>query len=132
MSGLTLATIAIAVILSAVVSLVGTSARRRAVAEGRARAADLCELTGLLEPRALQDVFGPPTLNGVYHVSLESVQRARRPLGRVMSWDAGDGISVGVALLSFIWSGPVMSVFVATAAIYQIAGWLVASRLPRV
>ena len=40
--------IAIAVILSAIVSLIGTGARKQAVLEGRARAAVLCELTGIL------------------------------------------------------------------------------------
>ena len=82
--------IAIAIIISACVSLIGTSARKRAVQEGRARAAEICELTGIFDPRVLQDVFGPPTMNGVYQVSMEQIKKARMPLGRLISDDRFD------------------------------------------
>ena len=92
---------AIAVALSAIVSLIGTGARKQAVTEGRARAADLCELTGIMEPRALQDVFGPPTMNGLYQTTLKRVSEVRQPMGLLMSEDRLDLACIAIALLSF-------------------------------
>lgn len=123
---------AIAVILSAIVSLVGTAARRRAVEEGRARAGDLCELTGILEPKALQDVFGPPTLNGLWPaVTPERVKAAMRPMGHLLSDDRVDLACMAVALLALPLHHWVADTLLAFSLGLQLAGWVVAARLPR-
>ena len=122
--------IAIAVILSAVVSLIGTGARRQAVEDGRARAADLCELTGILEPRVLQDVFGPPTMNGIYQTDMKRVRAARQPLGLLISEDRLDLLCILIAGLSFFFHWRLLDLFLMTAAAYQTAGWFISTKLP--
>ena len=131
MPPLTTLLVGIAVILSALVSVLGSSARRRAVTEGRARAADLCELTGVHEPRALQDIFGPPTMDGVYPVTMEQVRRARRPLARLLSDDTVDYACMGAAALAIVWSTPVTTLFLVIAASIQTVGWFLAGQLPK-
>lgn len=122
---------AIAVALSAIVSLIGTGARKQAVTEGRARAADLCELTGIMEPRALQDVFGPPTMNGLYQTTLKRVSEVRQPMGLLMSEDRLDLACIAIALLSFFISHPLTGLLLLIAAGFQIGGWVASTRLPK-
>ncbi len=124
--------VSIAVILSAIVSVIGTGSRKQAVRDGRARSSDLCELTGILNPKALQDVFGPPTLNGLYNkVTLDEVYAARVPLGRLISEDRVDYLCIGIAALALFWSPGAVEVFLVAAAAYQSAGWFVSGGLPR-
>lgn len=123
--------IAIAIILSAFVSIVGTGARRQAVVEGRARAQDLCELSGIFDPRTLQDVFGPPTLNGVYQTSLERVKQVRQPLSYVISEDRLDFACIAIALASFFIRQPLLDLVLMVAAAYQTAGWFLSVGLPK-
>ena len=123
--------IAIAVILSAIVSLIGTGARKQAVIEGRATAADLCELTGVFEPRVLQDLFGPPTMNGIYLVSLAQVRKARQPLGLLISEDRFDLACIGIALITFVLNYDLLDLFLMIAAAYQTAGWFISVKLPQ-
>lgn len=122
--------IAIAVILSAIVSIIGTGARRQAVEDGRARAADLCELTGIFEPRALQDIFGPPTMNGIYQTDLKRVRDVRQPLSYLISEDKLDMACIAIAALSFFVRQPLLDLFLMVAAAYQTAGWFVSIGLP--
>lgn len=122
--------IAFAIILSAIVSVIGTSARKRAVDEGRARASDLCELTGIFDPRVLQDVFGPPTLNGVYLVNMKQVNKARMPLGHLLSDDRLDLACILIAIVSFLTNHFVSDIFLVAAAAFQTAGWFISSGLP--
>jgi len=122
---------AIAVILSAIVSLVGTSARERTVRLGQARIADLCELTGILEPKALQDVFGPPTTNGVWPtVTMSRIRTARRPLGHLLSDNRVDYACMAVAAASIFIDHPLMDLALGAAVLVQVSGWLAAVRLP--
>ena len=68
LDGFTVTAIALAVLLSALVSLIGSAARRQAVVMAEAGARDLCELTGILNPKELQDIFGPPNLNRIWQI----------------------------------------------------------------
>lgn len=131
MIGPALSFIAIAIIISAIVSLIGTSSRRRAVEEGRASIAELCELTGILHPGALQDVLGPPTLDGQYHhISMADVKRARTKLALLISEDRLDLACIGVAVLAFFWHPPLLELILMMAAAYQTAGWFLSVKLP--
>lgn len=123
--------IAIAIIVSAIVSLIGTGARRQAVQERRARAGDLCELTGILEPRALQDVFGPPTLNGIYQVTMAQVKAARQPLGLLISEDKLDLLCIAIAIIAWFVRYDLLDLLLMIAAAYQTAGWFVSTKLPK-
>lgn len=130
--GLTATVAALVVILSAIVSLVGSSARWRAVAHGHARAQDLCELTGITDPRELQDTFGPPEMDRVWRsVTTADVRAARRPLGHLMSNDMVDWACVAIAVLSFLWRHPVVELALMAAFLVQVVSWVLATRLPR-
>lgn len=134
--GLMLAAMAIAVVLLAIVSLVGTSTRRRNVIEGEARTVDLAELTGILDPKLLQDTFGPPDMGRVWRsVSLQEVSRARRPIGWLLSSDlvdyAGIIISIAALIVPFYAVKEFLSVGVVLALIGQVSGWVLSTRLPK-
>ena len=130
--GLVAVTAAVAVILFAIISLAGTASRRQAVAAGAARTADLCELTGILDPRRLQDVFGPPDMDRVWRrVTLVQVDEARAPLGHVISSDWVDYGCIGAAILSFLSGHPLVQLALLLALAIQIAGVVIVSRLPR-
>jgi hypothetical protein len=89
--GFTLVAIALAVFLSALVSLIGTSGRKRNIALGEAQVGDLAEMTGIRDPKRLQEVFGPPDMGRVWRsVTLLDVRRARTPEGWLMSSDLVD------------------------------------------
>lgn len=122
--------IAMAVILSAIVSIIGTGARRQAVEEHRARAADLCELTGILDPRVLQDVFGPPTMNGIYFTDLARVKQVRTKLSFLISDDRLDMACMAIATLVFFLKYPLLDLLLIMAATYQLVGWFISFRLP--
>ncbi|MFN7180112.1 hypothetical protein [Hyphomonas sp.] len=131
-SGFTEAAMAIAVILSAIVSLIGTSARKRTIALGEARLADLAEMTGILDPRQLLQVFGPPDTGRSWpSVNLLDVRRARTPLGWLMSSDLVDYACILGALAGLWlshWTAP-LALLVATGI--QLAGWIASARVPK-
>ena len=124
---------AIGVILSVLVALVLRSARRLAVEEQRASSQDLCELTGIDEPGELQDAFGPPELQTRLwrSVTLEDVERERRPIAFLIANDWLDYICAGVAIASFFWRGPLVYLFLWGAVAIQVSGWIISARLPR-
>ncbi len=129
---LTATAAALAVILSALVSLIGASARRRNVEMKVASVQDLCELTGITDPRALQDVFGPPDMGRVWRtVTLPEVMAARRPLGRLISDPLVDWSCISIALLSFFSSHFLVEGGLLVAVIAQAGGWIAATRLPK-
>ena len=122
----------LAVILSALVSLIGTSARRRTISIGEARAEDLAEMTGILDPKHLLAEFGPPDMGRVWRsVTLHDVRRARQPQGWLMSSDLVDYGCVAIAVLSLLVSHPLVYGALLFALCVQIGGWVVASRLPK-
>lgn len=127
--GFTTAATAIAVILSAIVRGLRTGAAWAAVEEGVAGAEHLRDLTGILEPRALQDIFGPPRMDGVYPVTRAQVLKARRPTGMLMGdrWLDRASLLIALAALLPIWplwtTRPWLETLVACAGVYQALGW---------
>lgn len=129
---LTSTAIALAVILSAIVSLIGASTRRRNVALKAAGIQDLCELTGITDPKLLQDVFGPPDMGRVWrHVGMADIRKARRPLGLLISDPRVDWACIAAAGLSFLSDHFLIELALVTAFLSQAAGWIAAARLPR-
>jgi hypothetical protein len=129
---LTRVAVILAVALSVLVRMTSRSARRLALEEGRARLADLCELTGILEPRSLQDIFGPPTLEGVWtSLSLARVRAARRPIGRLIADDNVDVACLAVAGLAGFSSHWIVDIALALALAVQVTGWSVMARTPK-
>ena len=131
-SGLTITAFALAVTLSAIVSMVGAAARRLAVEEQRATARDLCELTGITDPTTLQDVFGPPDMGRVWRrVTSADIDRVRRPLGHIISGNWVNTLSVAIAGLAVIYPRPLTILALLLATGLQLAGWTIAARLPK-
>lgn len=132
LEGISLFGVAIATMLMAVASLLGTMTIKQLVDLGHVDARVLCNLTGIIEPRELQDVFGPPTMNRVWHgLTLVDIERERRPAGFLVSDDRVDWLSIAVAFLALFWRHPVADLLLIVAAVSQIAGWVLASRLPK-
>ena len=132
LDGLTLFATAIAVILSAIASLLGTMTLKQVVELGQVNARVLCNLTGITDPHDLQDVFGPPTMNRVWHgLSLAQIEAERRPAGYLISDDRVDWLSIGVAALALFWRNPLADLLLIVAAITQVSGWVIASKLPK-
>lgn len=132
LDGLTVTAMALAVILSAFVSLVGSSARRQAVVMAEAGARDLCELTGILNPMELQDVFGPPNLNRIWqNLTLERVMAQRRPVGYIISGQGVDWACMAAAFLAFFSSFALVEIALVIALVVQVTGWVYASKLPK-
>ncbi|MEM1105938.1 MAG: hypothetical protein AAGH87_06070 [Pseudomonadota bacterium] len=130
--GLAATAAALVVILSAIISLVGASTRWRAVRLGAAGPADLCELTGITDPRELQDTFGPPDMGRVWRaVTPADIKAARRPLGHLLSNAGVDWACIAVAAASFFLSGPLMTLALVTALAAQVTSWVITARLPR-
>jgi len=130
--GLAATAMALAIILSAIVSSVAASARKQAIIMAEAKVQDLCELTGIMDPRELQDVFGPPNLARVWqNLTLAQVLAQRRPAGYVISSQAVDGGCALVAIFSFFVGHPLVSLALVIAFCLQIAGWVLVYRLPK-
>ncbi|KJS24406.1 MAG: hypothetical protein VR75_15480 [Hyphomonadaceae bacterium BRH_c29] len=130
--GFTLVAIALAVGLSALVSLIGTSGRKRNIALGEAQIGDLAEMTGIRDPKRLQEVFGPPDMGRVWRsVTLLEVRRARTPEGWLMSSDVVDYACMAAAVIAMFVSHKFVPALLLLALGIQIAGWVVSTRLPR-
>lgn len=130
--GFTMVAIALAVVLSSLVSLIGTSSRKRNIALGEAQVGDLAEMTGIRDPKRLQEVFGPPDMGRVWRtVTLLDVRRARTPEGWLMSSDLVDYACIAAAVLALLVPFRLMPGFLLVALGIQVAGWIVSTRLPR-
>ncbi len=131
-SGFTEFAVALTVMLSALVSLIGTSGRKRNIAIGEARLQDLAEMTGLLDPKQILAVFGPPDMGRVWRgVTLFDVRRARGPLGWLMSSDIVDYLCMAATVTALVFDHRLMPLLLGAALCIQVAGWVVASRVPR-
>ena len=132
--GFAIAAAAFAVILSAIVRLVRMDAAWKAVEEGYAGVEHVRDLTGIYDPRALQDVFGPPTMEGIYHIGRGEIMAARRITGWLMGDLRADTASIAIAGLALLWRpyGNVQMVLETAlflAVTYQVGGWIAASGL---
>ena len=128
MDSFTIAAIAIAIILSAIVRIIRTDAAWKAVEENYAGADHLRDLTGIVQRSALQDVFGPPTVEGIFHVPRSRVEQERRLTGHLMGNLQLDGISIAVGLVALVWRpygsiGDLLNMFLFFVLAYQLAGW---------
>jgi hypothetical protein len=132
LDGLALFSVAIATVLMAIASMLGTMTLKQVVELGQVDARTLCGLTGITDPKELQDVFGPPHMNRTWHgLTLPYIEAQRRPAGYLISDNRVNWICIGVAVLALFWRHPVADILLIVAAMSQVAGWVLASRLPR-
>lgn len=123
---------ALGVVLSALVSLIGTSARKRTIAMGEARLSDLAEMTGILQPKRVMAVFGPPDMGRTWPgVTLVDVRRARTPIGWLMSSDLVDYCCILAAAAALAMDYKIVPLALITALAIQVAGWVVSARVPK-
>lgn len=126
------AAVAVGILLSAIVSLIGISMKHRTIALGHAKTQDLCELTGITDPRLLQDIFGPPDMGMVWkYVSMEDIYSARRPIGHLMSNPIVDYCCIAVAILGILTDHGLIDLGLLIALVIQVTSWVIAFRLPK-
>jgi len=129
---------ACAILFSVVIRSIRSGSSWDAVAEGRATADVLRDLTGIIEFERLQEAFGPPRLeDGVFPVTRREVLRQRTGLGYLFGDRWLDGGSALIAILALL---PIWSIWdshtwfdtlLIFASAYQVAGWVSAFRLVR-
>ncbi|MEM8615470.1 MAG: hypothetical protein AAGF20_00900 [Pseudomonadota bacterium] len=131
-SGLPLIAIALATLLSALIRTIQTTQLHQRVRYGLTSWRELSELSGIADPRDLQDVFGPPSLDRVWQtVKLPDIQARRRLAGYLMSDLRLHGACALCAVMALPVSHWSTQLLVCVAALAQAGGWLSASQLPR-
>ncbi len=132
LSGLPLVSIALAVMISALIRLIQTMQLRQRVEIGHTGVRELAELSGVTDPQDLQDVFGPPGMNRVWaHVNLATIETKRRLAGYLMSEPRLHWFSIASGIGAFIISHWIVQLLLLIAAIIQSGAWLSATRLPK-
>ena len=132
LSGLTLVAIALAVILSAFIRLLQTAQLQAQVSAGFAGVRELAELSGITDPRELQDTFGPPGMERIWrHVTLDTIRAHRRLPGLLMSDRRLHWACIGAGLIAFVWPHWSVQLGVVCALLAQIGGWMAALQLPK-
>ncbi|WOR15306.1 hypothetical protein RYZ27_01340 [Hyphomonas sp. FCG-A18] len=132
LSGLSLYAVALATLLSAFVRLIQSGQLRQRVMHQMTGVRELAELSGITDPRDLQDAFGPPGMDRVWrHVTLLQITSKRQFIGYLMSDPRVHIASMIAAVLALIiphWTGQLV---VLIAAVSQAGAWLSATRLPK-
>lgn len=130
--GLSLYAIALATLLSAFIRFVQSTQLRRRVEWQMTGPRELAELSGITDPRDLQDAFGPPGMDRVWrHITLPQIEEKRLFAGHLMSDPRVQAMSAAFAILSLILQNWVTQIFLIAAAIAQAGAWLAATRLPK-
>lgn len=133
MAGIVQTAGAIAILLSVVVRAIRSGASWQAIDEGVATQEHLRDVTGILNPETLQDIFGPPRMeDGVFPVTRAEVMRQRTGIGYLLGDRWLDGASAAVAALALVPLWPLwgtriwLDTLLMFAGLYQIAGWAAA------
>lgn len=130
--GLTLYAIAIATLLSGFVRLIQSGQLRQRVGWQMTSVRELAELSGITDPRDLQDAFGPPGMDRIWrHVTLPQIQQKRMFIGYLMSDARLHGFSMGAAILALVLQNWVTQIVLIAAALAQAGAWISATRLPK-
>ena len=89
-------------------------------------------MTGIRDPKKLQEAFGPPDMGRVWRtVTLFDVRRFRQPQGWLMSSDIVDYACLGIVALAIFVSHPFVGAGLVAALVIQVAGWIVSFGLPK-
>ncbi len=132
LTGLPLVSIALAVMISALIRLIQTMQLRQRVEFGHTGVRELAELSGVTDPQDLQDVFGPPGMNRIWaNVTLATIEAKRRMPGALMSDPRLHWFSIAAGISAFVISHWIVQLLLIIAAIIQSGAWLSATRLPK-
>ena len=132
LTGLPLVSIALAVMISALIRLIQTMQLRQRVEFGHTGVRELAELSGVTDPQDLQDVFGPPGMNRIWgNVTLATIEAKRRLAGMLMSDPRLRWYSIAAGITAFVISHWIVQLLLVIAAIIQTGAWLSATRLPK-
>lgn len=132
LSGLPLVSIALAVMISALIRLIQTMQLRQRVEFGHTGVRELAELSGVTDPQDLQDVFGPPGMNRIWaNVTLATIEAKRRLAGMLMSDPRLHWYSIAAGITAFVIGHWIVQLLLMIAAIIQTGAWLSATRLPK-
>ena len=132
LTGLPLVSIALAVMISALIRLIQTMQLRQRVEFGHTGVRELAELSGVTDPQDLQDVFGPPGMNRIWgNVTLATIEAKRRLAGMLMSDPRLHWYSIAAGITAFVISHWIVQLLLVIAAIIQTGAWLSATRLPK-
>ena len=132
LSGLTTLVLALAVGLSALIRLIQTMQLKQRVSVGLTGVRELAELSGILDPRDLQDAFGPPDMRRVWsQVTLASIERRRRLPGYLMSDTNVHRASMVIGVVAVGLHHWTTELLLLCAALAQAGAWISALRLPR-
>lgn len=132
--GFTQALAACAILLSVIVRSIRSGASWQAIDDGAATGDILRDVTGILQPDRLQEIFGPPRMEDrVFSVTRAEVKSQRTSLGYLMGDRWLDGASALIAVISLLPIWPLwgtriwLDTLLMFASCYQVAGWIAAS-----
>lgn len=130
--GLTLYAIALATLLSAFIRFIQSSQLRQRVEWQMTGVRELAELSGITDPRDLQDAFGPPGMDRIWrHITLPQIEQRKLFIGYLMSDARVQIFSMGAAVLALILQNWVTQIVLIAAALAQAGAWISATRLPK-
>lgn len=105
---------------------------RQRVSMGMTGVRELAELSGILDPRDLQDTFGPPDMNRVWtQVTLASIEHRRQLQGYLMSDSNLHRASIVIGAVAIGLDHWTTELLLLLAALAQVSAWVSALRLPR-
>ena len=132
LTGLSLIAVALAVMMSALIRLISAMQLRQRVEAGYTGVRELAELSGITDPRDLQDVFGPPGMERIWkHVTMAQIDDKKRLAGYLMSDSRIHWASIAIGIIAFIIGHWTVQLLLIGAALAQIGGWISATQLPK-
>ena len=132
LTGLSLIAVALAVMMSALIRLISAMQLRQRVEAGYTGVRELAELSGITDPRDLQDVFGPPGMERIWkHVTMAQIDDKKRLAGYLMSDSRLHWTSIAIGIIAFIIGHWTVQLLLIGAALAQIGGWISATQLPK-
>ncbi len=132
LTGLSLIAVALAVMMSALIRLISAMQLRQRVEAGYTGVRELAELSGITDPRDLQDIFGPPGMERIWkHVTMAQIDDKKRLAGYLMSDSRIHWASIAIGIIAFIIGHWTVQLLLIGAALAQIGGWISATQLPK-
>ena len=132
LTGLTLISLALTVMLSAFIRLVQTKQLRQRVVAGQTSVRELSELSGITDARDLQDVFGPPGMNRIWsHVTLGTIETKRRLAGYLMTDHRLHWSCIAIGAIAFVIGHWIVQTLLIMGALAQAGAWISAFQLPK-